>query len=457
VTLVLILATLLQPPPLPELQVAGLPADAAAAVGPVYDAARRAPDDPERVGALAIALHAWEQWELARTSYGRARALAPRELRWWYLAGLLETAAGRHADAVPLLTHALELDGRAVTRLRLAEALLAAGDLDAAAPHFTVLASRPESAPAAEYGLGRIAAARRDHARAIDHFRRATTIFPEFGAAHYALALSLRATGDAAAAREAIARQQACLACWPATPDPVAAAVTAARTDTAARLREALALARDGDTDGAIAGHLAVLAAAPDTAQAHVNLIALLGRRERWADAERHYRLALQGGINPAEAHGSYGEVLLAQRRHAEAATAFEAALAVTPQFAAARNGLGMALEGQRRTAEALAAYRQAVADGPTLRLARFNLARLLIAEQRLDEAVAELERLQDPVDAETPRYRFALAAALVRAGNVTRGRALAEDALTLARRFGQDTLADTIARDLRRLDGRER
>jgi len=73
----------------------------------------------------------------------------------------------------------------------------------------------------------------------------------------------------------------------------------------------------------------------------------------------------------------------------------------------------------------------------------------MLIALGEPAAAVAQLEKLQHPEDADTPRFRFALATAHVRAGNVAEGRRLAIEARQLALKHQQPQLAAAIERDL--------
>ena len=115
--------------------------------------------------------------------------------------------------------------------MKLAEALLEAGDLDESQRLFEALVREPAAEPAAEFGLGRIAAAEGRHDAAVAHLQRAVALFPEWGAAHYALALSYRALGRRDEAQRALERHAQYGARWPALEDPVLAAVTALRDD----------------------------------------------------------------------------------------------------------------------------------------------------------------------------------------------------------------------------------
>ena len=336
--------------------------------------------------------------------------------------------------------------------LRVAEARLETGDFAGSEPLLARLVREPGTLAPAEYGLGRVMMSRSDYAGALAHFERAVAAFPDFGAAHYALALAYRRLGRTEDATREIEKQQKCVACWPAVEDHVAALIPAAREDAAATLKRGIQLAGNGDVAAAIAAHEKALALSPALAQARVNLITLYGRAGRWSDAETQYRAALAAGRNISEAHANYAQVLLAQRRAADAIPVFRAALESNPADGTARNGLGLALEMVGDAGGALAAYRQAVADAPTLRAARFNYGRALVTAGRPQDAIPEFEKILEPEDADTPRYLFALAAARVRVGDVAAGRTQANAALSMARRYGQEDLAASIERDLEKL-----
>ena len=437
-------------PPLPHVALDSLPAPAREVLSRSYQEAASRSADAEAVGALARMLHAWEQWSAAHEAYARAQALAPRTFAWQYLDALVLQRLARHAEAAAHLEQAL---GRSPddlpARVKLAEALLESGNLDRAEPLFDALRREPPSEPAAELGLGRIAAATGHHDAAVGHLERAVTLFPEWGAAYYALALSYRALGRRDEAQRALERHAQYGARWPAVDDPVLATVTALRDDAETNLQKGLKLAAAGDLAGAVAAHEAALERDPTIAQAHVNLISLYGRTEQWAKAEGHYRRAIALGFNVDEAHYNYGVLLGLQEKWELASEAYRQAIAVNPRHAGAYNNLGQILERQRQIDAAATAYRQAVDAQPAFRLARFNLGRMLIALARADEAVLELEKLTEPRDADAPRYLFALATAHIRAGHKDEGVKWALEARKLALEHGQHELAAAIERDL--------
>ena len=214
-------------------------------------------------------------------------------------------------------------------------------------------------------------------------------------------------------------------------------------------MQKGMRLAASGDLGGATAAYEAALDVNPRLATAHANLITLYGRVHEPAKAEAHYTAVLALGADLEEAHYNFGVVLGEQRRWTEAAAAYRRALGVNPLHAGARNNLGQILELERRLAEAEDEYRRAVDAQPGFRLARFNLARVRMARRDFRGAIAEFEKLRTPVDAETPRYVYGLAVALVQAGERGRGLPVAEEARRLAERFGQRDLVAAIDRDL--------
>jgi tetratricopeptide (TPR) repeat protein len=439
-------------PPLPRLAIDAYPPAAREAISRAHHAAIARPADGETAGALGRVLHAWEQWGAAREAYARAAALAPRAFDWPYLEAVVLQRLAQPGDAAAKLEAALALKPDYLpARLKRAESLLDAGDLDRSGALFAQL-TNPECEPAVQFGLGRIAAARGRQAQAIEHFKRAIALFPEFGGAHYALALAYRATGRREEAQAALHQHALFGARWPALPDAVLAGVLAVREDASALLHRGIKRADSGDIAGAIEAHEAALTVNPSLAQAHANLVSLYGRSKNWAKAEEHYRAVLALGVNVADAHYDYGVLLDLQERWDDAASAYRQAIALNPLHAEAHNNLGHNLERQRKLEEAAAEYQLAVESRPTLRIARFNRGRMLIALGRADDAVRELQPLIEPRDAEAPRYLFALATAYVRAGRRDEGIKWAIEARDLATRHGDKALAAAIDRDLARI-----
>jgi tetratricopeptide (TPR) repeat protein len=441
-------------PVVPSLPLDSLPPAARERVVAAYQRATAEPTSADASGTVAMLLHSYDQLELAEAWYRRAVGLDPAAFDWLYLLGVVQAERGLQQDARGTLRAAVEKRPRDVpARLRLADVLLARGDLDASAALYDGIVQEHPEAPQALYGRGRVEAARGRPAAAVERFRRAIELFAGFGAAYYALGLAYRDLGRADDARSALQLYEAHRMEAPPLDDPVLERVRRLKTGPLARLAEGVRLGKEGDVEGARREHEAALAADPSLAQAHANLISLYGRLGQPDKAEEHYRAAVALSPGLAEAHYDYGVLLVQQRRTREAAEAFARALAINPHYAAAHNNLGNMLEAEGRGAEAESHYRAAIANDPTYRLARFNLGRVLVAQRKHAEAIAELEKTLVPEDDETPRYLYALAAAWVRAGDRARGLQYGRQAQEKAAARGQTELAATIARDLHSLE----
>lgn len=446
-------ALTIQPPSLPDLALSTYPPAAREMLSRAHRHAVARSDDGSAVGALGRALHAWEQWESAHQAYSRAQALAPRAFDWRYLDAIVLQRLARHADAAAQLKAALRIKPDYLpARMRLAEALLESGDLQQSQPLFEVLAKEPLAEPAAQVGLGRIAALQGRDEAAITHFERAIALFPELGAAHYGLARAYRAAGRAAESARALQQHAKYGPRWPALDDPVLASVASVRDDPRATLAKGVSLAEAGDVEGAIAAHEAALSADSTLVHAHANLVSLYGRARNWTKAEEHYRAARAANFETAGLHYDYGVVQGLQEKWDAAEAAYRRATTINPLHANAHNNLGQMLERRREFAAAAAEYRKALDAQPAFRLARFNLGRMLLVMDKLPEAIAEFEKLQQPQDSETPRYVFALATAHVRAGHTAEGRRLAQEAHRLALQYSQPDLAAAISRELAKL-----
>lgn len=448
-------------PPLPSIAVDAFPEASRAAIAAAVRAARERPSDASAVGALAMLLQAWQQFDTAALVYQRAQALAPDSVDWWYLGGLTATARALPAAAAQQFARAAPLarDAASLVSLRLADARLAEGADEAADLLYRQLVSQPDQAAAAWHGLGRLAMRRDAAAAAREALQKAVTLYPDFGAAHYALAQLQRRAGDMAGASVSLARQQRCPSCGPWPDDPWQARVAALRDDAFALLTRGIAAASVTTTEAtaeAIRLHEAALGQPETRGLAHLNLVALYGRTGDVERARRHYLASLDETGQEAEAHRQYAVVLLEhQQQPDEALRLFERATALAPRDAAAWQGRGTALETRGRLAEAADAYRMALQVAPDAHQARFGLARLAMRNGHVDEAIAALETLRTPWQPETPRYLFALSTAYMRRGRRDDAVRTATEALTLARRLGDERMATFIDGELRKLGAR--
>jgi tetratricopeptide (TPR) repeat protein len=278
-------------------------------------------------------------------------------------------------------------------------------------------------------------------------------LFPNYGAAHYALALALRDAGEREAASQHLALAQTYKTMRPPLADPLMAEVASLNQGATERIRQGIALEAAGRLDESIVEHERALEINPQLTQVHINLIQLYGRTNQPTKAEAHYRAVVALNPDLAESHYNYGVMLAAQKRFAEAAAAFRRAIESNPQFADAQMNYGAALEAQQQYDEALKHYRLAVAHKPNHRQARFQLARMLIYKGQLPEAIQQLQQTLTPLDEQTPRYSYALAAAYARQGERDKALVQARRARELALRYKQTELLNLIERDLKLLE----
>ena len=198
---------------LPTPDTSKLPADQAKAV-----ASARADFDKARVGLIgddlafayagigAVYFRAGLDAAAAIAFYD-ANQLAPKDARWLYLRGVVALAMKRTADARANFEAALALDKVYLPiRYRLSDALIEAGDLNAA--HRVLADALPagEKQAALFAMLGRLEIRQKDYAAAIEHLHKALTLEPQADSLYSDLARAYTSQGDAAQAKAAQAK-----------------------------------------------------------------------------------------------------------------------------------------------------------------------------------------------------------------------------------------------------------
>jgi tetratricopeptide (TPR) repeat protein len=447
-----------QPPPtdtrvLPALSLDNVPAAVRPDLERAYRHAQAHPDDATAVGKLGMMLHAYDQHRAAEICYRTARALAQESLPWAYLLGRVQAELADHRGAIDSLRAALKIDSTYLpARAWLADVLMAKGDLGKSRAEYTALARDFPELAIAHYGLGRLEAMAGNVKPAVSHYQRAIEIAPQFGGAHYALALAYRDNGRDDLAESHLQAFRRWGARRPLPPDPLFAKVQSLRATARDLLEEGARLGRSGKIEESISLHLKAIEADPTAAQAHVNLISLYGQLDRSEQAELHYRAALALQSSLADAHYNFGVLLASAGRDREAAGVFRQALEVNPFHAQAHHNLATLLAAEGNLKDAASHYRQAVANDPAHRGARFNLGRTLLALGHPRDATEHFERLLEPQSPEAARFTYALASAWLAAGEIAKAREYASRALREARAHGQTELATRIEHDLQKM-----
>jgi tetratricopeptide (TPR) repeat protein len=441
-------------PDLPQLAFDNFAPEIREQMRKAYAAAQARPRDAETVGRLGMTLHTYEESEGAALCYERARRLAPDEFRWVYYLGIVQASLGKHGEAAGVFKEAISRRPDYLpAQLRLADSLLTAGRGIESQPLYETVIKKNTAIAQAHYGLGRVKSAGGEQAVAVAHFRKAVELFPEYGAAHYALGLALRELGQANQAREHLALSQKHKLSRPPLEDPLLNAIAELNALGTEILKRGVMLESAGRMEESIAEHERALSVNPQLTQAHINLIQLYGRTGRFEKAEKHYRAVVAINPNLADSHYNYGVLLAGQERYAEAAQAFYRSLQINQFNAEAHHNYAAIIEREGRLDEAAEHFRKALENKPGHRLAHFHLGRILVNQGKLAEAIKHFHQTLTEEDEQTPRFTYALGATYFRAGDKQKGIQYLREALKRATALGQTQLAASVERDLRQLE----
>ena len=420
----------------------------------VYSYSRSHPGDAAASGRLGMVLQTYGLLQEAAVCYRRARQLEPNVFQWAYYMGVVEADQGRCEAATSTLRLALHINaGYLPAKLRLANCLHASAAWEASGKLYAeILEQRPDNANA-YYGLGRVRAARHDLTGAAEAFSKACALFPNFGPAHYALALVHRSLGQVSQAEEQLRLYERNKDGAPPSSDPLLEEVRSLNQSATQQVQIGIQLERQGRLEESATTHEKALEIDPQLVQAHVNLVELYGRLGQFEKAEEHYRVVARLEPGSSENYYNYGVLLLGAERYQQAENAFRKAIEIDPFHAGAHNNLGFLFERQGRLLEAVAEYRRAIENKPNDRQAHFNLGRVLVNTEKYDEGIRELEKTIEPEDENTPRYMYALGAAFARSGDRKVALRYIHQARDRAVALGQSGLIASIDRDLRILE----
>lgn len=150
-----------------------------------------------------------------------------------------------------------------------------------------------------------------------------------------------------------------------------------------------IALAEQGDLDGAIAQYREALRVWPQSANAHINLGAAYAHEENFDEAIREYGEALRIKPDYALAMTDMAKALAAQGKGNEAIAQYEQALKLDPTLAGAHRDLALLLMKAGRRDEAQTHEQAAQRLEPFSVKAPINMGVALAQAGRLDEALA--------------------------------------------------------------------
>jgi len=230
---------------------------------------------------------------------------------------------------------------------------------------------------------------------AIESYRNALSMTPDYAEAHYNLALALQQQGNLDSAVESYRKA---LLIKPDFAD--------AHNDLGNTLKD------QGQLDLAIGSYRKALAIKPGFAEAYSNLANALKDQGQLDAAIECYRQALAIKPGYADAHNNLGIVFQQQGLFDAAVASCRQAIAIKPGYAEAYSNLGNALKDQGNIDAAIECYRQALAIKPDLAEAQSNY--LLAAQYSPDYSPAQLfaehvafgERFEAPLRASWGSHR---------------------------------------------------
>lgn len=441
-------------PELPRLTLENFSPGIREQIEDAYLLARGHAEDADASGRLGMVLQTYGLLQEAAFCYRRAMQLEPNSFQWAYYLGAVEADQGSCDTATSTLRLALRIDPNYVpAKLRLANCLLASADWDASEKLFAEIVKHHPGNADAYYGLGRVRATRRDLSGASEAYHKAAELFPDYGAAHYALALTYRTLGKADQAEVQLRLYEKNKTRVPPSDDPLMAEVRALNHSATYQVQYGAELETQGKLEESAAAHEKALEIDPNLVQAHINLIELYGRLGQFERAEEHYRAAIRIDPGSAESYYNYGVLLLSTEKYSQAEEAFRKTIEINPFHADAHNNLGYLLERRSNFSEAEAEYRKAIENKPGDRQAHFNLGRILVNQKKFQEGIQELKKTIEPEDESTPRYIYALGAAFARSGDRQTALLYIRRARDGAASRGQSSLLASIERDLHTLE----
>ncbi|CAN7154985.1 tetratricopeptide repeat protein [Trinickia sp. LjRoot230] len=320
----------------------------------------------------ALAHHQAGRLAQAKTLYTRILELSPRHADALHFMGLLACQIGQHDAGLTLIRESIALHPSPIYHNNLGNMLRETGALeDALDAYRGAIALNPDYADAYN-NLGNALREAGDARGALDHCARAIELQPGYAQAYNNLGNALKDLGEFAAAAASYAKAIA------ANPRFVEAHLNLGRVHQL-----------QGDLDAALACYRTSVALAPQMAVAHDSLAGLLLFRGQVDEAIEHYRRIVALEPRSAQAFNTLGNALNGAGRVGEAVPIYEQALALDAEFPDAWHNLANAFRRLGAPARALPNAQRAIAlrgDTPSF---HNNLGAILADLNQFDAALA--------------------------------------------------------------------
>ncbi len=350
----------------------------------------RSPQAAAAWGKLGMALLAHDYYDEAKGCFVTAERLDPRDPRWPYFQGTIQTEKNPD-EAIPALERAAKLCAETpdAPRLQLAELLLANGRLDQAGEQFQLVLRRSPTNARAHLGLGRVTLMRGELAASQAHLAISVRDGHTQKASHLLLAQIYERLGDPARADQE--SRQANVPNDPAWPDPYLDEVLKLQTGMKPFLIGVNLLLEQGRLDLCIAQCRNLLRDSPDSDMIWLTLGKALVQKRDFPAAQEALRKVLQIVPDSVQAHFQLGFAAYLQRDYREAVSWYRKATELKPDFTFAYHDLGHCLILAGDQAGAIAAFQAALRCQPDLSDVHRVLGDLLLKDGQWTAAVEHL------------------------------------------------------------------
>jgi tetratricopeptide (TPR) repeat protein len=341
--------------------------------------------------------HANQFYEQAERAYRIAARLSSDDYRWTYCQVLLEEERGREDAVLEFLQQtARTRPDYAPALQKLADSLFKRGKLDEAAQYYEqcVRAAGMGTGGQAFFGLGRIAAQRREWPRVVEYVAPPSREYPLIRPYHQLLLEAYEALGQKERAQEersALLRPN--LTAVPPVKDPLNEELLDLCCSSTRLLKQAGLLSRFSYADDVLRLARRAAEVEPEDADARYFLsIALLNTRgtdpNAVDEALRHLEEALRMKPDDPQSLQMAADLFFRRNKTESALERMRALLARQAASPYTRYYLGLATERQGRTREAADLYREAMKLNPDSAEAHCRLGLILAEEGSLDQAI---------------------------------------------------------------------
>ena len=281
----------------------------------------------------------------------------------------------------------LKVQNPSVSQLQLLINLYSQGQLQQASSQANGLLNNFPHSVALNNICGAIHTGLKQYGAAIDNYKQALKIKPDYAEAYNNMGAALMGKGDPDAAIRSYKK---------------ALKIKPEYCESHNNLGNALM--EKGDPDAAIVSYKEALEIKPEYAEAHNNLGNALKKKEDPDAAIVSYKKALKIKPEYAEAHYNIGAVLMGKGDPDAAINSYKKALKIKPEYAEAHYNIGAALKGKGDLDAAIVNYKKALNIKPEYAEAHNNMGNALMEKSHLDAAINSFKKALQirPDNAET-------------------------------------------------------